>query len=543
MVGNTAAADPRFDDASLVARSLAGNRDAFGRIVSRYQALICSVAYSATGSISHSEDLAQETFLAAWKDLPKLREPERLRPWLCGIARNVVQNNRRRESLEPATLGEPIEGARDTAAEQPLATEQAISKEEEAILWRSIARIPEAYREPMVLFYREHQSVAVVAASLGLNEDAVRQRLSRGRKLLHEQVLVFVEGALERSSPGEAFTVGVVAALPAFSASAAAATVATTAVKGSLLAKAAGTLAVFSALVGLGTSLLSGYAGVRASLNVMRTRRERSVLFRQVKVMAAGGVLLIAATFTLILPIQFWSTRPTGVAVLGLFFALSYSAWISVMLVRYTRETRRVRAEEERRQPELFSRAASDGVHRGFEYRSRATLLGLPLVHIRYTPPDENAGPAIGWIAVGDRAIGLLFALGAITAGGVSVGSVSVGIVAVGGVSVGLVSLGGVAFGLLALGTLAVGGVALGAFAIAWKGATGAVAVAHDFALGQLAFGDHANDEAARAFAVDHHLGSVFTLLLASVFILAVAPTAFIAWRTRRRSNAKPTSG
>src|SRR5450631_547412 len=93
------------DDASLVARSLAGSRDAFGRIVSRYQSLICSVAYSATGSISHSEDLAQETFLAAWKDLRSLREPERLRPWLCGIARNVVQNSRRRESLEPATVG------------------------------------------------------------------------------------------------------------------------------------------------------------------------------------------------------------------------------------------------------------------------------------------------------------------------------------------------------------------------------------------------------------------------------------------------------
>src|SRR5450432_526659 len=121
MVGTTLSVDPRFDDARLVARSLAGSRDAFGRIVSRYQSLICSVAYSATGSISHSEDLAQETFLAAWKDLRSLREPERLRPWLCGIARNVVQNSKRRESLEPATVGGPIEAALETPAEQPLA--------------------------------------------------------------------------------------------------------------------------------------------------------------------------------------------------------------------------------------------------------------------------------------------------------------------------------------------------------------------------------------------------------------------------------------
>lgn len=543
MVGTTLSVDPRFDDASLVARSLAGSRDAFGRIVSRYQSLICSVAYSATGSISHSEDLAQETFLAAWKDLRSLREPERLRPWLCGIARNVVQNSKRRESLEPATVGGPIEAALETPAEQPLATEQAISKEEEAILWRSIEQIPETYREPMVLFYREHQSVAAVAASLSLSEDVVRQRLSRGRKMLHEQVLAFVEGALARSSPGEAFTLGVVAALPAFSASAAAASVATAAAKGTLLAKAAGSLAVFTALIGLATSLLSGYAGVRASLNVMRTRRERAVLFRQVKVMSAGGVLLIAAMFTLILPTKFWSLHPEGLAALGVIFALGYSLWTTVMLVRYTREMRVVRADEERLHPELFQAAKMAGARRAFEYRSSASFLGLPLVHVRYAPPDENAGPAIGWIAVGDRAVGVLFALGAMSAGGVSVGSVSVGVLAVGGVSVGLISLGGVAFGLLALGTLSAGWVALGAFAIAWRGATGAVAVARDYALGGLAIGEHANDAAAKAFAMDHHLASVFYFLLAMVFILAVGPTALIAWLTRRPSSATPTSG
>ena len=48
-------------DANLVAESLTGNRDAFGQIVARYQNLVCSLAYSATGSLNQSEDLAQET--------------------------------------------------------------------------------------------------------------------------------------------------------------------------------------------------------------------------------------------------------------------------------------------------------------------------------------------------------------------------------------------------------------------------------------------------------------------------------------------------
>src|ERR1700678_4062001 len=76
------------NDADLVAASLGGNRDAFRRIVERYQTLICSLAYCATGSVSQSQDMAQETFLAAWKDLARLREPDKLRAWLCRIARN-----------------------------------------------------------------------------------------------------------------------------------------------------------------------------------------------------------------------------------------------------------------------------------------------------------------------------------------------------------------------------------------------------------------------------------------------------------------------
>jgi len=63
-----------LSDTDLVAGSLTGNREACGRIVARYQTLICSLAYSGTGSLSQSEDLAQETFIAAWKQLANLRE-------------------------------------------------------------------------------------------------------------------------------------------------------------------------------------------------------------------------------------------------------------------------------------------------------------------------------------------------------------------------------------------------------------------------------------------------------------------------------------
>ena len=202
------------NDAELVSESLSGNRDAFGQIVAQYQSLICSLAYSATGSLSQSEDLAQETFLAAWKQLADLREPEKLRAWLCGIARNLINYSLRRQGREPSHAAEPLETVEEPPSLEPLPPDQAIGREEEAILWRSLERIPEIYREPLVLFYREHQSIEAVAQDLELSEDAVKQRLSRGRKLLHEQVLAFVEGALERTNPDRAFTAGVLAALP-----------------------------------------------------------------------------------------------------------------------------------------------------------------------------------------------------------------------------------------------------------------------------------------------------------------------------------------
>src|SRR6185312_13708860 len=176
---NTTAAllDPSATDVDLVAQSQRGNRDAFARIVARYQSLICSIAYSFTGSLSRSEDVAQETFLSAWRQLGNLREPGSLCAWLCGIARNLANNAARRDAHEPAHAADPIESTFDATAAEPAPQEQAIGEQEQAILWRAIAHIPATYREPLVLYYREQQSIEAVCAALDLSEDAVKQRL------------------------------------------------------------------------------------------------------------------------------------------------------------------------------------------------------------------------------------------------------------------------------------------------------------------------------------------------------------------------------
>lgn len=274
-------------DAELVTKSLAGNRTAFGHIVERYQTLICSLAYSATGSLTQSEDLSQETFVAAWKQLPELREPGKLRSWLCGIVRNLTRRTLRGQVHEPAHAAEQLDSAQEAPALEAHPLEQAISREEEAILWRSLERIPEIYREPLILFYREHESVERVAQVLELSEDAVRQRLSRGRKLLHEEIATFVEGALRQTAPGQAFSGAVLGALPLATGSAAMASVGAGA-KGTAAAKS-GLLATLSAPL---IPFLGVVAGVFAQcLIIQNTTNDRKL---RVKLMAQVVVYWIA---------------------------------------------------------------------------------------------------------------------------------------------------------------------------------------------------------------------------------------------------------
>ena len=227
-----------LSDVELVAASLAGNREAFRQIVERYQTLVSSLAYSAVGDVSQSQDLAQETFVTAWKKLAELREPANLRPWLCGITRFLISKEFRRQDREPVHAAEPLAVVEDWADPEPLPPDQAISNEEKRILWRSLERIPEIYREPLVLFYREHQSIETVARDLGLSEAAVKQRLARGRKLLQEEFLAFVASALEGTTPGKTFTLSVLAALPVLVTTATAATVTAAATKGGSAAQA-----------------------------------------------------------------------------------------------------------------------------------------------------------------------------------------------------------------------------------------------------------------------------------------------------------------
>ena len=296
MITTEAMRTMELNDAELVAESLGGNREAFRQIVERYQTLISSLAYCATGNVSQSEDLAQQTFVSAWQQLAELREPEKLRPWLCRIARFLISKEFRRLGREPAHAAESLEAVDEWVSPDPLPPEQAISEEEKMILWRSLERIPEIYREPLVLFYREHQSIEAVAHDLELSEDAVKQRLSRGRKLLQEQFLAFVAGALKQTSPGKTFTLGVMASLPLLAVTAKASTATATATKGGAMAKATVAGALLQMLVALSPILLlGGFFGFKMGGDARRSpqQRESVVMFWRIVVGSLSAFVVL----------------------------------------------------------------------------------------------------------------------------------------------------------------------------------------------------------------------------------------------------------
>jgi RNA polymerase sigma factor (sigma-70 family) len=527
-----------FDDAECVRLSLAGNKEAFGKIVAQYQSLICSLTYSATGSLRESEDVAQETFLIAWRQLKELREAEKLRPWLCGITRNLISNTLRRQEREPTHEAETLEDVLSVKASEASPSEAAINSEEAAILWRSLERIPELYREPLILFYREQHSTERVAAALDLSEETARQRLSRGRKLLQEEVTAFVEGALQRSAPGSPFTAGVLSALP-IAASSAAATVFATSGKGAGMAKT--TVLGLAGVFVLPVALLSGlYLALRGVLDSARSDTERKWIKKALLRGGVIGVIGIAGPFLLLgfganstAELHPWAV----VAAVNLaFVTMPTTSWL---VTTWARRQQALLATTIQAKP----LAAITHPRKAFVYRSRISFLGLPLVNLQFT--RNNWKPAHGWIAGGSRAIGGLFAFGGVAIAPVAFGSQAFGVIAVGGYAVGLFAGGCYALGAFAWGVFAEGWEATGNLVVGWKaaaasavvGSPGGTAVAREFASGATLHALHAGDAAARQFFSQELFYR--TIHVAGPFVgwgacAVLVPLAFWAARARR---------
>ena len=192
-------------DALLVKRVLAGETEPFRVLVEKYQDAVFGVALSKTGRLADVEEIAQETFLAAFESLPALKDPGSFGNWLYSIARNKVRTHLRAARSRRLAHDRLTEAARQNAS-----GDQHRRDQQHALVRDALRRLSEANREAATLYYINGYSVADIGRFIHRPVGTVKRRLHEARKHLHKELLAMVEGELKQSRPRKKFTDGVV---------------------------------------------------------------------------------------------------------------------------------------------------------------------------------------------------------------------------------------------------------------------------------------------------------------------------------------------
>ncbi|MEV5008826.1 RNA polymerase sigma factor [Streptomyces sp. NPDC093064] len=188
-------------DYSLHARIRAGHPEAFRELFRAHAQLVFRHAVRVTGDWATAEDVVSLTFLEAWRLRAKLRdEGESPRPWVMGIAVNVLRNTSRAARRHAAALTRLP--AKDTV---PDFVDELVGRmadaEELAAAGRALARLRRGEREVFTLCVWSGLNYAEAAQALGVPVGTVRSRLSRTRTRLRK--LAAEELATGRTSPYE----------------------------------------------------------------------------------------------------------------------------------------------------------------------------------------------------------------------------------------------------------------------------------------------------------------------------------------------------
>ena len=197
---------------TLVTQARKGGVEAYTEIVRRLQDLVVGYAYSILGDFHLAEDAAQETFVAAYLDLPSLSRVEAFTGWLRRIASRRCTRLTRGKHLSTV----PVEQEADLVATNPGPEEVAERQEVRHFVQAAIQGLPQREREVTTLLYINGYSQKEVGDFLEITANAVRNRLHAARKKLRERMIGMVEETLheQRPSKDEGFLDRVTDSLP-----------------------------------------------------------------------------------------------------------------------------------------------------------------------------------------------------------------------------------------------------------------------------------------------------------------------------------------
>lgn len=157
----------------LVARARSGDEDAFNEIYRSFAPMVHGILLSRV-PYDDAKDLAQEVFLSAFKNIGSVRDPRAIGGWLARIARNRAVEHYR--SAKPGD-------------ELPAEVRGRDERKSEAVeVLDAIRRLPEAYRETLVLRLVEGMTGNEIADRTGLTPESVRVNLHRGMEMLRKQL-------------------------------------------------------------------------------------------------------------------------------------------------------------------------------------------------------------------------------------------------------------------------------------------------------------------------------------------------------------------
>jgi len=158
-------------------------------LVREHSRLVYRIAYAVLRRHHDAEDATQETFMRVLRYSSKLATVEDLKTWLARIAwRVAVDRSRQRGRTREIPLEDPEKPLTELASSETPADQTVHGAQVSAAVEKMIAALPGKLRAPLILSTIEEMAPREVAATLGINEAAVRSRVFRARQILREKL-------------------------------------------------------------------------------------------------------------------------------------------------------------------------------------------------------------------------------------------------------------------------------------------------------------------------------------------------------------------
>jgi RNA polymerase sigma-70 factor (ECF subfamily) len=172
-------------DEELIREYLRGDEAAFGELTARHLKTVYSFAYRFVGNADAAEDIAQDTFLKAWKSLKKYRpETSKFKTWLLRIARNTAIDSLRKRKMIAFSAFENEAGVNtlaETIPDENLLPDALFANQQDAQkVAECVAQLSPKYREVLALYYTNHLTFDEIGTLLGKPTNTVKSQHRRG---------------------------------------------------------------------------------------------------------------------------------------------------------------------------------------------------------------------------------------------------------------------------------------------------------------------------------------------------------------------------